>query len=188
MLNPPTYVVGLDISLASTGIAKVFIDGSAHVRTVESGGKRDATLADRANRIRTVAEEVCRHIVPVRYGDTVQILIESPAYGLPGGSVWDRAGLWWAVVLRLHTFGLEVNHAAAGTVKKWITGSGSSKVGKNTVGVHVGRLFPDVEIGNDDEADALAMAHLLAVRAGYPVITLAGHTPDLWVAVKWADQ
>lgn len=172
-------VVALDLSLTSTGVAILNSDGTAVTWTLRSTGKSADSLAQRASRIAGIANTV----VPIPNDDD-EVIIESPAHGAPGGSTWDRAGLWWAVVMGLAERRIVTHHVAPTTVKKWIAGSGRAE--KNTVGVHIGRLFPDVEIKSDDEADALAMAHIAAVRAGFDVPRRAGHTPVGYAAVKWA--
>lgn len=174
-------VAGVDISLVSTGIALIYPAGQVWVTSIQSKGHRNDTIAQRAERMHKMATAIVDEIAACS-----EVMIESPAHGAPGGSTWDRAGLWWLVVRGLLVKGCDVHHVSPTTVKKWITGSGRAE--KNTVGVHVGRLFPDVEIATDDEADALALAHIAAVRAGYPVATRAGHNADGWAAVKWAGM
>lgn len=174
-------IVGLDLSLTCTGIATILPGGWVQTAAITSRGKRDDTLAQRAQRIRDLADRIFDYTPPGH----VEVIIESPSHGQPGGSIWDRAGLWWLIANRLIECHVPVHHAAPTTVKKWIAGKGNAD--KGAVAAAVQKLFPDLTIGTSDEADALALAHIAAVRAGYSVPTRAGHNPDGWAAVKWSE-
>lgn len=174
-------VIGIDLSLVSTGVATVLPGGQAYTRSVTSTGKRDDSLADRVGRIRGLAEDITDGAA-----DCDLVVIEAAAYSRGAGSgSWDRAGLWWAVVQRLASRGVPVALCAPSTRAKWAAGTG--KADKAAVAAAMARLFPDVEIANSDEADALALAHIGAVHAGYPVATLARHDTKAMAAVKWGD-
>jgi Holliday junction resolvasome RuvABC endonuclease subunit len=79
--------------------------------------------------------------------------------------------------------GYTVSEASPQTLKKWACGKGVAD--KNMIGLFVGRLFPDVDFANDDELDAVTAAHLLAVRAGFPVPTRAHHIPANWKSIRF---
>lgn len=183
MINPPARVIGLDLSLTSTGVAELFRDGpTVVVGTITSKGKATDDLDARAYRVERMVDRIEDYFAQ---GDA-EVLIEAPTYQGGGGHAWDRAGLWWGVVQACRTRRVAVHLASPSTVKKWATGSGRAE--KNTVGVHIGRLYPDVAITTDDEADALVMAHMLAFHVGYEVPTRAHHLEANLAAVKWADQ
>ncbi len=185
MINPPTRVIGIDLSLSSTGLAEIYPDGRVWTIAYGSKGKATDDLATRADRIHGLAEEITAGIIGDP-GYSAQVLLEAPTYQGGGGHAWDRGGLWWEVVQVLRRRNVPVHLASPSTVKKWATGSGRAE--KNTVGVHIGRLYPDVEITTDDEADALVMAHMLAHHVGYDVPRRAHHIDANLTAVKWADQ
>ncbi|WP_367139786.1 MULTISPECIES: hypothetical protein, partial [Streptomyces] len=85
-------VAGLDISLTGTGIATV--GGTTRVPT---RGHRKDSLAARRNRLKLIAD-----VVVTEVGDVDLAAVEGPvSYSQPGGSTWDRAGLWWQIVDRL---------------------------------------------------------------------------------------
>lgn len=164
-------IVGIDLSLTSTGLARINPTGSAYTWHITSTGKRGDTLHDRADRINRLASWILADI-----DDDDQVIIEAPSHGQPGGSTWDRAGLWWTIVGALHRRDIPVCMVSPTTRAKWASGSGRGD--KAAVAVAMSRLFPDVELSNSDEADALALAHIGAVLAGYDVPTLARHTVD----------
>lgn len=177
-----TTIAGLDLSLTSSGLGFIDSTGSARALSVGMRGKATDTLGQRAMRLSVTSGAILTHI---KDAGASQVIIEAPAPSRGAASgTWDRAGLWWLVVTDLADLGIPVHSVYPGTVKRWITGNGKAE--KNVVGVHVGRLFPDVELKTDDEADALAMAHMLAWVLGFGVPERHHHTLEALKAVKWA--
>lgn len=162
-------VVGIDVSMVSTGLARISPDGIAYTWTATSVGRRHDTITERSHRLRTLAAEVVGTV-----HDDDCVVIEAPSHGSVGGSVWDRAGLWWLIVARLTARDIPVIAIAPMSRAKWATGSGKSD--KAAVATAIGRLFPDVDITCSDEADALILAHAGAVALGYTVPAKAHHT------------
>ncbi len=165
-------VVGLDLSLTCTGIAVITrrVDGStiANATSITSRGKRDDGLIERAARIADLASAIDRST-----SVAVLAVIEAPVYNAKGGSPLDRSFLWWSVVSELIHRGIPVAPVAPTKLKKAVTGSGAAD--KAAVAAAVTRLWPDVELGNSDQGDALALAHLGAVHLGWSVETLQRH-------------
>src|SRR5699024_10632772 len=95
------------------------------------------------------------------------VVVEGPSYGSSeqSRSFWDRAGHWHLIAAALTRRGCLVAVASPYTVKKWATGSGTAD--KVAVALAMARLFPDVDLANSDEADALACAQLGAHRLGW---------------------
>ncbi|HEY9367035.1 MAG TPA: hypothetical protein VIU94_01070, partial [Streptomyces sp.] len=82
-------VAGLDISLTGTGISTV--GGTARVPT---SGRRADSLAERDARLKFITGRVIEEV-----GTVDLVCVEGPvSYQQPGGSTWDRAGLWWRIV------------------------------------------------------------------------------------------
>ena len=199
-------VVGIDLSLASTGIAIIEnIDGAMRVETatVESSGHRADLLAVRTNRITSLVDGIVTTVLQASGSLTTEVtpwgseelavrgypkcdlvLIEAPSYGSTGASSWDRAGLWWMLVAQLHDLGVPVAWAAPTTRMKYATGSGKGQ-DKAAVAAAAARLFPDAAIHNSDEADALIFAHMASVHLSM-IEGLARHT-DCLKAVHWPE-
>lgn len=144
-------VVGIDPSLASTGVAILYPDGRKATHHITSTGKRADTLADRRQRIRGIREQLSEWI-----GSCDLVVIEGPSHGSRGGSPWDRAGLWWALIDIPLAMGGPVVQVAPSTRAKWAAGSG--RADKAAVAAAMQRRCPEVELTNSDEADALAFA------------------------------
>jgi Holliday junction resolvasome RuvABC endonuclease subunit len=180
---------GLDTSLTSTGIAIITrrTNGTclANVTTVRSTGHRGATYLTRGQRLSTLRNDII-DLICICY----MVVIERPLIVTKSADLMDRIGLFWTTVGRLQDLGVLVAVAPPTTHKKAITGHGDS--GKGAVVDAIKGLWPDVTLnpkGNnaEDEADALSLAHIGAVKAGWEVPTLQRHR-DALPAVAWPDQ
>lgn len=164
-----TVVIGLDLSLTSTGIAGVRSPGSpgtisAMVTCVKSKGSVAATLDDRARRLDALAAEITGQVVDV-HPDLV--LVEGPSYGSQTGSQHDRSGLWWIVVMGLRELGYQVVEVPPSCRMKYATGKGNAA--KDAVLAAVVRRYAGVEVTGNDEADALVLAAMGARWLGHPI-------------------
>lgn len=155
-------VVGLDPSLTSFGVAVVGGGFPAMTGHVKSAGSRGASLTDRHRRISDLVERVLQ-FVP---GGAV-VVIEGPSYASHSSGTWDRAGLWHEVVRRLLGRDHEVVICPPTSRAKYATGKGNA--GKDAVLSAVVRRYPDVEVGTNDEADALVMAMMGSRLIGRPL-------------------
>ncbi|UQS95197.1 RuvC-like resolvase [Pseudanabaena phage Pam4] len=164
-------ILGLDLSLSSTGVAHVTTtpDGwqaetsrvVVKARHVPRGGEPH-TLAERSVRLRRLAGLITDH---ARGADLV--VVEGPSYASDTGKAHDRAGLWWLVVGRLTGAGLQVVEVPPSTVKTYATGKGNA--GKDEVLAAVVRRYPTVEVRDNNEADALVLAALGARFLRLPI-------------------
>jgi len=152
-------VVAIDASLASTGVAVHYPDGRIVTGTIATKGKRGDTLAERSHRIGFILGQLNNY-----WGTADLVVIEGPAGAAPGGSTWDRAGLWWGIVNRI-LIHCPVAVVAPPTRAKWATGN--SRSDKAAVAVAMSKRAPKVELANSDEADALALAWMGAQWLGW---------------------
>ena len=171
-------ILGVDPSTTSTGVALIS-DGSITTAAILSTGKRGDSLPMRVVRLNALVEGVRPWVRP-----GALVVIEGPAFGAPGGSTWDRAGLWHRLVAMFYELGCEVAVVGNTTRAKWATGSGTSD--KAGVAVAVSRLAPEVRIGTSDEADALVLALMGAQALGLRPQTQA-RAESVRVAV-WPDS
>lgn len=152
-------VTAIDLSLASTGVAVHYPDGAITTDTIATKGKRGDTLADRRARLRAITARLRDFNVTCSL-----VVIEGPAGAAPGGSTWDRAGLWWAVVDQFMGYN-PVGVVVPTTRAKWATGNG--RADKAAVAVAMSKRAPEVELANSDEADAMALAWMGAQWLGW---------------------
>lgn len=172
-------ILGIDPSLVRTGVA--VIDNpptTAHAGIIESTGHRGDSLTDRDTRLEHITAAVLDHRTPT----TALAVIESGAFSRVGGSNWDRAGLWWRIVTRLHHHDIPVVAVPPTVLKKWATGRGNAD--KSDVAVAVARLWPDVDAPSNDAWDALALATIAAQHLGWPVPARAHHAGSL-TRIDW---
>lgn len=185
-------VVGLDLSLTSTGIGVVTrrVDGRclASASTVVSRGKRADVLTDRDKRIGEIVRDV------IRVADRATLVVVETLYsGSKGGSLIDRAGLWWRVVHSMHHHDVPVATCVPTTRAKFAAGSG--KADKAVVAAAVSRQWPDLTAANNDEYDAVALAHAGAMWLGWNVPelahqreTVASSTGLVWPTYPGSDE
>jgi crossover junction endodeoxyribonuclease RuvC len=180
---------GLDTSLTSTGVAIITRRTNAtciaNVSIIRTDGSLKDPLEKTSRRLLDIRNKVIHAVALCEL-----IVIELPAIGAKGGRALDRNGLWWAIVGRLIDLNIPVACCAISTNKKFMTGSGNA--GKGAMCSAITRLWPEVQLSNkmtqaEDEADALSLAHIGAVKAGWEVPTLQRHR-DALPAVAWPDQ
>lgn len=161
-------VVGVDPSLTSTGLARVWADADGlrvDTDTVTSKGSTKASWASRRGRILSLTDQIMAACAPVGKGTLV--VMESPSYGSASTSVHDRAGLWWALYGAFTEAGAYVLPVSPSQRMKYATGSG--RADKDRVLAAVVRRYLSVDVRGNDEADALVFAAMGARLLGMPV-------------------
>jgi crossover junction endodeoxyribonuclease RuvC len=203
--DPFIRVVGLDLSLTASGIATIRRDGdtydeaaptqkpgqgdlllgtaesaaAAEVRTITSKGKRADSLSDRHRRLNRIGVEAYE----AAFGAQL-VVVEGPSVMSQGGSNWDRAGLWWRVIGNLLHGDTPIAIVAPTQIKKFATGRGTAD--KTAVAVAMARMWPGVNAADDNQWDALTLAHIGAARLGYDVPQRAHH-PAVLAAITWPE-
>ena len=179
-------VIGLDLSLTSTGIARLELDEhgtitGSHTDTVTSGPPEEQTLPQRVRRVDYVAGCVMAAALgayPRWEIDPVQrphlIVVEGASFGSTTGQAQERAWLRGAVYLGLYELGLECVEVAPTSLKLYATGNGrASKTHVvQSVRQHYGEHF-DIPLckadGREDVADAIALVAMGARSIGHPI-------------------
>jgi crossover junction endodeoxyribonuclease RuvC len=137
-------VLGMDLSLAGTGLATATRTWSRPTK-----GREGAGYPDRLERIRLVRLWVFGE---VRTVGPELVVLEGPAPNATQRlSSWDRAKLWWDVVEFLDEDRVPVAFVPPNTAKKYGTGDGHCKK-TAMIGAAYKRL--PLEPENDNEADA----------------------------------
>jgi len=160
-----TTFTGIDPSLTNTGVAMHWPQRDlqqTELFQATSVGKKDDTWGDRGRRILDLAYNVYKEIPT---GSLV--VIESPSYGSRGGSQHDRAGLWWEIHHQLRRKACVLVSAAPSQRMKYVTGKG--RADKDTVLAHTIRRYPDLDITNNNTADAVIFMAMAARLAGHPI-------------------
>jgi len=164
-------ILAIDPSLTGTGFARLHLgtEGGWHGMTWTDGrsGKRNESLTERDERITTIAGNL-----RVDSWDLTAAGIEEPAYGAPGGSTWDRAGLWWRLAHKVLAYDVPLIQINSATRQKFAVGRAHSKknpVDKADVAMAAAKMWPSVDIQGNNAADALVIASIVAAVAGLPV-------------------
>lgn len=150
--SPSISVIGLDLSLASTGVASNRGWVGRIVTKPDPG-------AGFFTRLRQIKAEVLDH---VRGADLV--VVEGLSLGSQTGQHMTRAGMWHLVMEAIDAADVPWAQVSPAGVKQYATGKGNA--GKDLVLASVIRRFPTVEVSGNDEADALVLAAMGADHYG----------------------
>jgi crossover junction endodeoxyribonuclease RuvC len=139
-------VVGLDLSLTSTGVATL----PDHAIQIQTTAK---DWPDEVRRIGHIWQEIKWRTVGMNTPRPL-VVVEGLSYGSVGGQAFTRGGLHYVVRLELDRLGCQVIVVPPLTLKKFVTGKGnaSKELMVSTVAKQTGRL-----ISSDDVADALGL-------------------------------
>lgn len=180
-------VVGLDLSLTSTGAARITPDGVTVCRIESKTRARrktdpQPTLADRGMRLRRHATNVLSLCSGAR-----MVCVEGPSFASSGAGTWDRAGFWWMIVNSLLASGIPVVEIPPSNLKTYALGKGNGAgTDKDQVLAAVVRRYPDVDVTGNDVADALVLAAMGARFAGFPIDDLPQTHLRGMTKVRWA--
>ncbi len=176
-----SVVIGLDSSMTAAGTAVIAQHTTPTVRTIGSKGHRADVIALRSTRIVRQAAAVLACVDPT----STLVVIEGPSYGSHTPDTWDRAGLWWGIVAGCRSRGVPVAVCAPQTRAKWATGNG--RADKTQVLAAMRKLWPEVTIRDDNQADALAFASMGAQMLGWDVPEL-DHQRACLAAIAWPQE
>lgn len=180
-------MVGLDLSLTSTGLAVIRDNHLVRVENYKTKGRKADKLNDRDDRLSGIVLAIS-DVFDAEKHDLDLIVVENPSYGSTGGAQHDRSGLWWRVVSVALRYA-PVAAVAPATRAKYIAGHG--RADKETVLAHAIERYvtpTGPRIRNDDEADAVGLADMGARRLGIspvpdydmPGTNLASMETALW--------
>jgi crossover junction endodeoxyribonuclease RuvC len=184
-------VVGIDLSLTSTGLAAIRwgdLDAprstSIYTRRIQSKGRADASLYDRMDRVRDL-----RRRITDETGAADLVVIEGPSYAQKSAaSAHDRAGLWWQIVDEVEDlYGCAVAEVPPTNRIKYATGKGNA--GKDQVLAAVVKRYLDVDVTGNDVADSLILAAMGARYLGHPIETSLPQTHlDAMTKIRWPER
>lgn len=174
--TPAPLVIGLDLSLTSTGLASP--SGTDTIATV---GHKDATWTQRQNRLHHI-----RNLVLLWCKGADLIVVEGPSYGSVGGSAHDRAGLWWLVVDRLIANQIPVAVMTPTQRAMYATGKGNAAKDACMLAASCrwGRHF---DITGNDTADAVTLCAAGLDYLGYPPVVMPDTHRRALATVAWPE-
>ena len=166
-------ILGLDLSLTSTGVASNAGWVSRITTKPDTGGGY-------LGRLRHIRAEVMDH---VRGADLV--VVEGLSLGNHSAHSLTRAGMWHLVVEAVDAAGIPWAEVSPAQVKQYATGKGNAS--KDLVLASVIRRFPDVEVTGNDEADSLVLAAMGADHYGVPMVEMPQAQRAALRKVKWPE-
>jgi crossover junction endodeoxyribonuclease RuvC len=173
-------VVGLDISLSSTGFADVTNIGPDSVRYgLTSCSIETETVGTELLAVHRRMTEISDRIIQLVYRAAplpALVVVEGPSMGSIQGA-HNISGNWWRIVDHLLSNGLPVVEVAPGSLKLYATGSGSMRGRtKVTKGMVVAAVNDRYDVGpirlrvkDNDQADAIVLAAIGARLLGHPI-------------------
>lgn len=172
-------VLGLDLSLTGTGIARIGGEGVEVLTTVRPGKR---VGHERIDYIMTAVYEAQRQ----QRLDLV--VIEGPSYGSQGGQRGhhERAGLWWLVTQGMWAVGRSYAVVAPTARAKYATGDG--RAGKAAVLAAMRERYGHLitaGIRNDNEADALALAAMGVDHLGGHIAEVPATNRNALIKADW---
>lgn len=163
-------VVGVDLSITATGIAR-FAGGDGQVHLVGSPGLTDKRLPERLDALDALAHLVVAHVRGLEDGAPDLVVLEAMETSKAYGGIAERSWLWYDVARRLLAHGVPVAVAAPAQLKMYATGKGNA--GKAEVIDAVARRLPMFETrGNDNLCDAAVLCAMGCATFGRPLATL----------------
>lgn len=151
-----TSVIGLDLSLTSTGVATA--DGTMTIVSEPYG----TSLYQRHLRL----GELLDQITAVLPSGLVTVVVESPSLGQKRqAGTLDRNGLWWLVVSSLIIDGVRVVEATPATVKKFATGKGTAPKPDLRMALY---KRAGLDIADDNQVDAWWLRQIGLHLLGHP--------------------
>lgn len=179
-MNP--RVIGLDLSLTSTGIADFTHDGQVITKTIRSASNGKA-VTDQYDRLANIVREIADYISS-QGPHPALVLIEGPSYGSKGAGTWDRAGLWWLVACLI----IDRKHPLAvvppAVLKKYATGRGNAD--KTAMAVALQKRW-GIELGDDNKVDAWWLGAAGREYLGQPYVDMPKAQREALAKVAWPE-
>lgn len=159
---PDPVVVGIDLSLTSTGLCLVEERGIAQVHRVQTK-TAGSDIKARNDRLEEIADAVLAFVGEAGQSHAPDlVVIEAPSYGSQHGHQHDRSGLWWRVVDWLLQDGFPLALVSPQGRAKYATGKGNSPKKMVETNVRQRYAMHDVAWPSRGKADDVADAILLA--------------------------
>lgn len=155
-------IVGIDFSLTATGVCSL-TDGEAECVTITS--RKEHEWWEFPRRVEGIALDIeawlGREHEPT-------LVIETPAFAAKSSSLDRMFGGWWLLVETLMTACLYAPPilVTPGQLKKFATGNGNAP--KDAVMLAVARSYPEVNVTDNNQTDALTLAAIGAAVMGEP--------------------
>lgn len=175
-------VIGLDLSLTSTGLAC-----TCGIHRIKSHPSVEIT---RFSRLRVIMLGVLHHVhgtpeVCGRGERADLVVVEDLALTRSTGQHLTRAGLWHLVMNEIDNESIPYAIVSPTSLKKYVTGRGNAS--KDEVLAAAIRRWPDAAINGNDEADAYALRAMGLDHLGHPVADVPKTHREALAKVAWPE-
>ena len=175
-------VLGIDSSLTATGLCQVDWHGPNNwtIDTATVGApKPTADKSKRAmvRRVNALMRQIESAItdggseLKLTFGESITvpnlIAVEGLAYGAKGDSAWVLPWVFGRVIELAEKYDVPLLVVGTTARAKFVTGRGNAD--KDTVMLAAAKRWPEAEVANNNEADALAVAAVGCYYLGYPI-------------------
>lgn len=180
-MNKPN-VIGLDLSLTSTGLAC-----TCGIHRIKSHPRLEVS---RFSRFRLIQLGINHHV----FGTTEicgrgqradLVVVEDLALSRTTGQHLTRAGLWHIVMEHIDNESIPYAIVSPTSLKKYVTGRGNA--GKDEVLAAAIRRWPDAPINGNDEADAYALQAMGLDQLGHPPAPMPMVQREALAKVHWPE-
>lgn len=158
-------IIAIDLSMTSTGLCRADIGPDGHdiaLATVTSKAGTDKSYRAVSARLAAITGDCAGAM-----DGADLVVLEGPAFSSQGQGVHSRYWLWGKVYDAAAAAGIPVLVPTPNQRCKYITGKGNAA--KDAVLAATIRRWPDVEVGGNDQADALVLAAIGARHLGHPI-------------------
>lgn len=186
-------VLGIDSSLTATGLARIDLSSwppSALPREDGQPVSFDACVLtvgapkptkDKSKRAMVRRVNALIDVVEDCFVDVDAVGIEGLAYGARGESAWVLPWVWGRMLELCEKHDVPLTVVATSARAKFATGKGNAD--KATVMLATARMFPEAEVSNDNEADALIVGAAVCQQLGLPILPVTAYRNDVVAAL-----
>lgn len=167
-------VLGVDLSLASTGIA-----GGTWVETIRGSVPTNATRQDEWARLRTIRGTLARYL------DVAELVVIEAMIPSSFPGVRERAFLYWWTVGRCIQREIPFAEVQPATLK--VYGTGSGRASKEDMVQQAQRRRPDLTFKGNDAADAIFLAMMGLDSLGQPPVVMPATHRRALDSVAWPE-
>ncbi|QBI96463.1 RuvC-like resolvase [Mycobacterium phage Donny] len=180
-------ILGIDTSLTATGLARIDVvpieeDDNPLAAYVAVVGKVGAPKPTKDKSKRAMARRVNALIEQIEWcfeGDEKPdaVGMESLAFGARGEGAWVLPWIFGRVIELCEKHDVPLQVVATSARAKFATGKGNAS--KDQVLAAVIKLFPEADVSDNNEADALAVAAVLCQLHGLPILPVTQYRLDV---------
>lgn len=159
-------VVGIDLSLTSTGLADSH-GTTLRLKTSPTSGA-DATW-ETHRRLRHIAREVTSFVDGYGYDLADLVVIEGPSLGSSTGQAHTRGGLWWLTIDYILRADGSASILVVPPTTRAMYATGKGNAGKDEVLAAAIKRYPTLNITGNDVGDAVILSAIGARMLGHPI-------------------